>query len=114
MKKTLFISTMALLLSCSNSETKYTKCVETSFNFNKQSANKIVGTEKKEGSFKIELGNDLIKIIDEKGESREFNTNNGYSLTHKKSGDTLIIQNLPTESTPSEILKFGFEYKFYN
>lgn len=113
MKK--IILTVALfttLFSCNDSKPTYTNCIETSYNFNKEANNRVLSIDTLKGNFAVEIAND-IKIT---GFSKELilNTENEYSLTNKKSGDTLIIQNLPTENTPSNVLKFGTEYKFYN
>ncbi len=105
---------MALFLSCSNSEPTYTNCIQSTFNFNNEAANRLLESDKKEGRFTIELSSNLVKITDEKGNIKVLNTDKGYTVTNKKSGDTLVVEHLPTENTPSEILKFGSEYKFYN
>ncbi|OWP76856.1 hypothetical protein [Flavobacterium oreochromis] len=114
MKKLLFIVASALFSSCKDSKPTYTKCVETTYNFNKEATNKVVGTDTKEGGFTVEISAESIKITDNTGKETVLNSDNGYSLTNKKSGDTLVIENLPTDNTPSEVLKFGTTYKFYN
>lgn len=114
MKKILFVAASALLLSCNNSKPTYTKCIETSYNLNKEAIDKVIGINKTEGGFTVEITKNIIKIIDNKGKETLLNDNNGYSVTNKMIGDTLVIQNLPTESTPLNILKYGNEYKFYN
>lgn len=111
MKKILVLPILALLLSC-NSETQYTNCAQTTFNFNKEATSKWVETEKTKGTYLIEMAKD-VKIMGLK-EDLILDENNGYLVTNKMSGDTLIIQHFPTENTPSEVLKFGTEYKFYN
>lgn len=111
--KKILLAISALFLSC-NSKPAFTKCIETTYNLNKEAKNRIVGSETKEGNYTIEVTEATIKITDNTGKETVLNNDNGYSLTNKKSGDTLVIENLPTENTPSEILKFGVEYKFYN
>lgn len=114
MKKILFVPALALLLSCNNGKTTYTKCEQTTYNFNKEAANQLISAENKEGSFTVEVTGNSIKIIDNTGKEKVLKNDNGYSLINKKSGDTLIIENLPTQETPDNILKFGATYKFYN
>ena len=114
MKKLLFITLSALFLSCTNSKPTYTKCIETTYNFHKEAANKVIGNENTEGSFTVEISNETIKIIDNKGKETLLKKDDGYSLINKKIGDTLIIENFPTENTPLEVLSYGTEYKFYN
>lgn len=114
MKKLLFIAASALFSSCKDSKPTYTKCIETTYNYNKEAVNKIVGNDTKAGEFTIEITAESIRIIDNTGKETVLNSDNGYSLTNQKSGDTLVVENLPTEKTPSEILKFGTTYKFYN
>lgn len=114
MKKIAVLPILALLLSCNNTKQTYTRCIETTYNFHKEAINKVIGCDSTEGSFTVEITNDVIKIIDNKGKERLLNKNDGYSLINKKHGDTLVIENLPTENTPLEVLSYGFEYKFYN
>lgn len=111
MKKILILPIVAFFLSC-NSEPKYANCIETTFNLNKEAANKVVGIDITKGNYTIEIANE-IKINGLK-EALILDQNNGYSVTNEMSGDTLIIKHLPTENTPSNVLKFGSEYKFYN
>jgi len=111
MKKILALPLLAFLLSC-NSGTQYTNCTETTFNFNKEAANKVVGIETTKGNYTVETANGVT--INGLKEALILDENNGYSVINKMSGDTLIIQHFPTENTPSEVLKFGSEYKFYN
>jgi hypothetical protein len=113
MKKILFIAASALFLSCNDSKPIYTKCIETTYNLNKEAINKIIEVNKKEGHFTVEVNADLIKITDDTGKETVLNNDKGYSLTSKKIGDTLVVENLPTETTPSEVLKYGSQYKFY-
>lgn len=111
MKKILILPIVAFFLSC-NSEPKYANCIETTFNLNKEAANKVVGIETTKGNYTIEIANEIkINGFDEETILKE---ENGYSVTNEMSGDTLIIRYLPTENTPSDVLKFGSEYKFYN
>lgn len=111
MKKILILPIVAFFLSC-NSEPKYANCIETTFNFNKEAASKVVQIDTTKGNYTIEIANE-IKINGLK-EELILDQNNGYSVTNEMSGDTLIIKHLPTENTPSNVLKFGSEYKFYN
>lgn len=114
MKKVLFIAVSAMFLSCNESKPTYINCIETTYNLNKEAKEKVVGIDKTKGSFKVEITEGIIKITDDKSKETVLNNDNAYSLTNKKSGDTLIIEHIPTENTPAEILKFGSEYKFYN
>lgn len=111
MKKLLILPLMAFFLSC-NSESKYTNCIETTFNLNKEAINKVVEIDTTKGNYTIEITNEIkINGFDKETILKE---ENGYSVTNKISGDTLTIQHLPTENTPSNVLKYGSEYKFYN
>lgn len=114
MKKILFIAAKALFLSCNDSKTTYTKCTETTYNFHKEAANKVIESENTEGSFTVEISNEIIKITDNKGKETLLKKDDGYSLINKNNGDTLVIENFPTENTPLEVLSYGTEYKFYN
>lgn len=114
MKKILFLAASALFLSCNNSKPSYTKCIETTYNFNKEAKNRLIGSDNTEGIFAVEIIENTIKITNTTGKETVLNSDNGYSLTNKKSGDTLVIEHLPTEATPAETLKFGTTYKFYN
>ena len=111
MKKILALSITTLLLSC-NSGTQYTNCTETTFNFDKEAAKRVVETNTTKGTYTIETANEVT--INGLKEALVLDENNGYSVINKMSGDTLIIQHFPTENTPSNVLKFGSEYKFYN
>lgn len=111
MKKLLILPLMAFFLSC-NSEPKYTNCIETTFNLNKEAINKVVEIDTTKGNYTIEIANEIkINGFDEQ---IILNDEGSYQATNKMSGDTLIIQHLPTENTPSNVLKYGSEYKFYN
>lgn len=132
MKKILTLSLTTLLLSCS-SNTDYTKMVELTYNFNNKAANLIMESDTLKGDFtqvkdseklsiidsngefflKLSDNPNSIEMIDKEGEGRKWEENRGFKITNKMVGDTLIIQYFPTESTPSSILKFGTEYKFY-
>lgn len=114
MKKILFLSTLASFLSCNNTKPTFLNCSETTYNYNKEAADRIIGTDIKKGSFSVEVSDTFVKIIDQNGKENVLKNDNGYSLTNKKVGDTLVIEHLPTEQTPEEILKFGTTYKFYN
>jgi hypothetical protein len=114
MKKLLFIAASALFSSCKHSKHTYTKCIETTYNYNKEAVNKVVGNDIKEGEFTIEINAKSIRITDNTGKETVLNSDKGYLLTSKKSGDTLVVENLPTEKTPSDVLKFGTTYRFYN
>ncbi|WP_268848126.1 hypothetical protein [Flavobacterium aestivum] len=114
MKKILAISVTTLFLSCNNSGKTYTKCIETSYNLNKEAIDKVISVNKTDGGFTVEIVNNTIKIVDKNGKETLLNDDNGYSVANKMIGDTLVIESLPTEATPSNILKYGNEYKFYN
>jgi hypothetical protein len=111
MKKNLILPIVAFFLSC-NSEPKYTNCIETTFNLNQESVNKVVQSDTTKGNYTIEIANEIKINGFDKGIL--LNDQSGYSVTNKMSGDTLIIQHLPSKNTPSNVLKFGSEYKFYN
>lgn len=113
MKKIALLSFLASILSCNSNQPSYKKCTETTFNFNNQASSKVVSSDNKEGSFIVEQSENKITITDNLGKETVLTNDNGYSLTNEKVGDTLIIKYFPTDTTPSEILKFGTEYKFY-
>jgi hypothetical protein len=110
MKKILTLSIMACFLSC-DTESSYTKCIETTFNFNDEAKNKVVSVDTIEGNFTIKTASE-VSII---GFDKEvvLDAKNGYLPKQERKGDTLIIQYFPTEYTPSNVLKFGTQYKFY-
>lgn len=66
--------------------------------------------------FRIELDNNgqTGRITNTNGEKREWNGDKGYKIFRKNVADTLVVSYLPTDETPSSVLKFGGEYKFYN
>lgn len=111
MKKILALPILAFLLSC-NSGTQYVNCTETSFNFNKDAMNEVVEVKKTKGNYTINSGTET-NIIGFENETI-LKEDLGYSVTNKMNGDTLVIQHFPTENTPSNVLKYGTEYKFYN
>lgn len=133
MKKILALSITALLSSCS-SNPDYTKMVELTYNFNNKAANLIMESDTlkddftqvkdgdklyvdaSNGQFFLKLSNNpnTIEMLDNEGSGSKLEENRGFKITNKMVGDTLVIQYFPTESTPSSILKFGTEYKFYN
>ena len=111
MKRILPLSIIAFLYSC-NTESSYTKCIETTFNFNDEAKNKVVSVDTPEGNFTIKTASEISIIGFDK--DVVLDTKNGYLPKQETKGDTLIIQYFPTEYTPSNVLKFGTEYKFYN
>ena len=111
MRKTLILPVIAFFLSC-NKATEYTNCTKTTFNLNQEAISKVIEIDTTKGNYTIEIAKE-IKI---NGFEKEIilNDEGGYLPTSKMSGDTLIIRHLPTENTPSDVLKYGSEYKFYN
>lgn len=134
MKKILILPMMAFFLSCNNTKPTYTRMIETSYNFNESAANLIMETDtfsgeyseiKKDGNtfiyenntdFMINVSQDntLLEVVESTTKGNKFLLQNGFEITNKKAGDTLIIQYFPTENTPSSVLKFGIEFKLYN
>lgn len=114
MKKIALFSVLASILSCNSNQPSYKKCTETTFNFNKEASSQIVSSDNKDGEFVVNQSENKITIIDNLGKETVLTNDNGYSLTNEKVGDTLTIKYFPTDETPSEVLKFGTEYKFYN
>jgi PDZ domain-containing secreted protein len=114
MRKTIILAAVIMFISCNNSANTYTKCIETSYNLNKETIDKVISINKTDGGFTVEILNNTIKIVDKNGKETLLNDDNGYSVTNKMIGDTLVIGYLPTENTPSNVLKYGSEYKFYN
>lgn len=130
MKKTLALPILALLASCTT-QPNYTKMVVKSYNFNKYAANLVMSSDTTSGSY-IEADKDgtvfvyddntdfilnasdtTIEIAESKTKGNKWVEERGFEVTHKKKGDTLIIQYFPTDKTPDNVLKFGSEYKFY-
>lgn len=135
MKKILFTTlSSALFLSCTNSKPTYTKMIETSYNFNQNASNPIMSSDTLKGEYSevnkegnififennsdfminVSEGNTLLEVVESKTKGSKFIIQNGFEITNKKAGDTLIIQYLPTKDTPASVLKFGIEFKLYN
>jgi hypothetical protein len=115
MKKISLLVALALFLSCNESKPIYSKCIEIGYNFNKEAANEIMSVDTLNGTFNVEISSELVKITDQNGKENVLKNNDtGFLVTNKMVGDTLVIQYFPTAKTPSNVLKFGSEYKFYN
>jgi hypothetical protein len=110
MKKILTLAIVTCFLSC-DKEISYNKCIETTFNFNDETKNKVTSVDTVEGNFIIKTASEISIIGFDK--KVVLNTKNGYLPSQEIKGDTLIIKYFPTEYTPSNVLKFGTEYKFY-
>lgn len=133
MKKTLILPIVAFFLSC-NSKPTYTKMVETTYNFNKMAGNAILKTDTIKSDFieadkngstfiyddngdyiiNVSANPNKIEIVESETKGSKWLEERGFKITNEKIGDTLVIRYFPTKNTPSNILKFGTEYKFYN
>lgn len=144
MKKTFCILIASLSLafvSCNSSTEKcqYSNMISTTYNFNKNASSKIVSIDSLSGCFTAGRkmnGDKLEKVLIKntksdfeiianfspkkefeviRGEKRNtIDEKNAYYLNVEIIKDTLLVEILPTEYTPDNILKFGTRYKFFN
>lgn len=130
MKKILALPILVLFAAC-NTQPNYTKMVERTYNFNKYAANIVMSSDTTSGSF-IEADNNggtmiydnnsdfilnasitSLEVATSKTTGNKLVARNGFEITQEKIGDTLILKYFPTDKTPTNVLKFGTEYKFY-
>jgi len=131
--KKLLLLIAGLFASCGKSECQYSKMTKITYNLNDNAAMQVVGTDNLQGCYTVTKTNGEanlnnsdkdfnIKIttnpnvfyISDDGSKHVFKETDGFKLGNTMSGDTLILQCLPTAAMSSEFLRFGIVYKFYN